>query len=111
MCECVCVCVCVCVCTCMCMCVCVCECVSVTHLCCWRVGHVEEELFHYVREKMMNCDPHLRPVASEVLSQQFMRYMYMFIHIPGSTHILWLSVTVQLLMLIHTLQEFVLRVM
>ena len=37
------------------------------------LGHVEDAVFNYIRDEMLHSDPHLRPIASEVMSQQFMR--------------------------------------
>ena len=44
-----------------------------------RAGHVEEAFFDYVRDSMLHSDPHLRPVASEVLTQPFMRYVQTYV--------------------------------
>ena len=40
----------------------------------FHLGHVEDAVFNYIRDEMLHSDPHLRPIASEVMSQQFMRY-------------------------------------
>ena len=38
-------------------------------------GHVEDAVFNYIRDRMLHSDPHLRPIASEMMSQRFMRYI------------------------------------
>ena len=38
-----------------------------------HLGHVDDAVFNYIRDRMLHSDPHLRPIASEVMSQQFMR--------------------------------------
>ena len=39
----------------------------------FHLGHVEDAVFNYIRDEMLHSDPHLRPIASEVMSRQFVR--------------------------------------
>ena len=39
----------------------------------FRLGPVEDAVFNYIRDEMLHSDPHLRPIASEVMSRQFVR--------------------------------------
>ena len=59
----------------------------------FHVGHVDDALFNYIRDEMLHSDPHLRPIASEVMSQQFMRYTSIIWSIPSTCSCMYTCTT------------------